>query len=234
MKSIAWAAAAIFVIAAFVPFGQTALYPLTLFTTWVHEMGHGLTALAMGGRFESLDIYSNASGLAFCYAEPGWREALVCAGGLLAPPIVGALLLAFVHGPRRARIVLALLAACLIASVVVYVRSATGVIVMPLVAAALAYGAWRLSEYRVIAVQILGVILALDTLTRMISYVFTDEVEVGGKLRKSDIHMVADNLGGHYMLWGCVVTAIAVGVLAGAFLIRLRIQRRSDRKSARP
>ena len=31
------------------PWGPLILYPFTLFTTWVHEMGHGLTALAFGG-----------------------------------------------------------------------------------------------------------------------------------------------------------------------------------------
>jgi len=216
--SILLAAAIVFVVGAYVPFGHYVLYPLILFDTWVHEMGHGLSALAVGGRFDSLDIYSDASGLAFAYGESGWREAIVAAGGLLAPPIVGALLIAFVHGPRRARVVLALLAVALVASLVVYVRSATGLVAMPIVAVALAFTAWRgFAEHpyhRVVVAQVLGVVLALDTLTRMVSYVFEDEVVIGGVKRPTDIHLVADNLGGHYVMWGMVVTAIAVGLLA--------------------
>jgi len=215
--AILLAAACVYIVGAYVPFGHYVLYPLTLFTTWVHEMGHGLAALAVGGRFESLDIYSDASGLAQAFGQPGWREAIVAAGGLLAPPIVGSALIAFVHGPRRARVVLALLAAALVASLVVYVRSATGLVAMPIVAAALAFTAWRgfadHPYHRVVAAQVLGVVLALDTLTRMISYVFVDEVVIGGVKRPSDIHLVADNLGGHYALWGLCVTAIAVGLL---------------------
>ncbi len=211
------AAGLVFAIGAWVPFGHTALYPLTLFTTWVHEMGHGLTALVLGGQFHELEIFGNASGFAVCYAAHGWPEALVCAGGLLAPPVLGSVILAFVHGPRRARILLAVLAAAIVVSLVIYVRSTTGLIAMPLVAALLAWSAWRgfaeHPERRVLLAQVLAVVLALDTLTRMVSYVFTDQIEIDGKLVPSDIHMVADNLGGSYILWGMVITAIALGLL---------------------
>jgi hypothetical protein len=212
------AAALLFVISSYVPFGDIALYPLTLFATWVHEMGHGITALVVGGRFDSLDIFRNASGLAHCYASAGWPEALVCAGGLLAPPIVGASILAFVHGPKRARIVLALLAAALVLSMVLYVRSVAGLVSMPIVAAALAWAAWRGvtddPDDRVVIVQVLGVVLALDTLTRMVSYVFMSSVTIDGVSRPTDIQMVSDNLGGSYILWGMAITVIAVGLLA--------------------
>jgi hypothetical protein len=215
------AAALVYIIGAYAPFGHEILYPLTLFTTWVHEMGHGLTALVLGGSFKELEIFSNASGLAWCYAEPGWREAFVSLGGLLAPPIVGAVIIAGVHGPRRARIALAILAGAIVLSLAIWVRSTTGIIAMPIVAALLGYAAWRSwfgesPERRVILAQVLGVVLALDTLTRMVSYVFMGTVEVGGKERPSDISNVASNLGGHYVLWGMLVTAIAVALLGGA------------------
>jgi len=58
------------------------------------------------------------------------------------------------------------------------------------------------------------VMLAIDTLTRMVTYVFTQEVKIDGVARTSDIANVADNLGGHYVLWGLVVTAAATGMLA--------------------
>ena len=70
----------------FVPYGRLVLYPFTLLATWVHEMGHGLTALLCGGKFAQLEIFSNASGLASTAVVPGFRQALVCAGGLLGPP----------------------------------------------------------------------------------------------------------------------------------------------------
>ena len=152
-SAILIAAALLFVVAHYVPFGDVALYPLTLFTTWVHEMGHGLTALIVGGRFESLDIYRNASGLAYAYAAWGWPDALVAAGGLLAPPIVGAVILAVVHGPRRSRILLGLLAAALVVSMVICVRTPVGIAAMTVVALALGWAAWKLDgDHRVIVV----------------------------------------------------------------------------------
>jgi hypothetical protein len=217
-SAILWAAALVFAISAFVPFGTLLLYPLSLFTTWVHEMGHGLTALALGGRFHELSIFANGAGWAQYWISRGLPDALVSLGGLLAPPIVGALILAFVHGPRRARVVLGLLAIALIVSIALYVRSFTGLVAMPLVAIALGWAAGpgfsSRPERRVILCQALGVILALDTLTRMVGYVFEDAVTIDGRVRTSDIANVAHELGGHYVLWGIAVTVVAIGMLA--------------------
>jgi hypothetical protein len=209
------AALVVFVISAWVPFGSTALYPLTLFTTWVHEMGHGLTALICGGEFRSLEIHANAGGLAYAFAGHGWPDALVAAGGLLAPPLVGALLLAFVHKPRAARVVLAVLAAAIVLSLVIWVRSMAGIIAMPLVAALLGWAAWRgfaeTPTRRVLLVQMLSVILGFDTVTRMVAYSFMDKTSAG---QRSDAAAIADNLGGHHLLWGLAITTIALGMLA--------------------
>src|SRR5204863_9996218 len=96
-STILIAAGVYFVVSAWVPFGSTLLYPLTLFTTWVHEMGHGLTALVCGGWFVELEIHADAGGLARAGAATGWPDALVAAGGLLAPPLLGTVILATVH-----------------------------------------------------------------------------------------------------------------------------------------
>src|SRR5262249_51234821 len=97
-------------------------------------------------------------------------------------------------------------------------RSPAGWLAMPVVALALGWSAWRgFAEHpqrRVVLAQTLGVLLAVDTLTRMVSYVFTEKVEVDGVVRGSDITNVADNLGGPYLLWGVVVTVLAVGMLS--------------------
>ncbi len=217
-NAILLAAALVVIVIRYVPFGEQALYPLTLFSTWVHEMGHGLTALALGGRFDSLEIFKDASGLAHSYAGSGWHHSLVALGGLLAPPIVGSAILAFVHGPRRARIVLAGLAAALVASMVLYVRSTAGLVAMPLVAVALAYAAFfafrESPGRRVIVAQVLAVVLALDTAFGMTWYVFQSQVEIDGKQMASDITSVADGFGGPVFLWGVIVTAVALGLLA--------------------
>jgi hypothetical protein len=209
------AAGAYFVISAWVPLGSTLLYPLTLFTTWVHEMGHGMSALIVGGDFSELVINANAGGTAWAGAAHGWPDALVAAGGLLAPPLLGAVILATVHGPRRARALLIFLVLAIVASLILYVRSTVGIVAMSAVAVALAwaaFGAFRENpERRVLVAQFLAVILGVDTLTRMVGYAFMGKLGSG---QRSDVGHIADNLGGHHVLWGLAITAIALGALA--------------------
>jgi hypothetical protein len=212
------AAVVYFVVSRIVPGGGVILYPLTLFTTWVHEMGHGLAALAVGGRFHELAIFRDASGVAVTSSADGWARAAVSAGGLLAPPILGAAILAFVHTARRARVLLAVLAGALIASIPLWVRSAAGLVAVPLVAAVFGWAAWRgfarAPERRVLLAQVLGVVLALDTVTRMVGYVFTETVEIAGKKQLSDVAAFTASAGGHYLLWGVLFTVVACGLLA--------------------
>lgn len=225
------AAGVYFVVSAWVPLGSTILYPLTLFTTWVHEMGHGLTALVCGGSFLELEIHANAGGLARAGAADGWPDALVAAGGLLAPPFLGAVILATVHGPRRARWFLGGLALAIAASLILYVRSGVGIIAMSAVAVLLGYVASRgfreKPERRVWFAQFLAVILAVDTLTRMVSYAFKRKIAAG----TSDVGHITENLGGHYLLWGSVITVLALGMLAFGVWWAWRPRRRAAQAS---
>lgn len=212
-----------FVVSTWVPFGPTLLYPLTLFTTWVHEMGHGLSALLVGGQFLELVINADAGGYARAGGGEGWPDAIVAAGGLLAPPLLGAIILATVHGPKRARLFLGALSIGIVVSLVLYVRSTTGIVAMAGVAAALAFVTWgafrNTPERRVVIAQFLAVILAVDTLTRMVSYAFMGKLETG---QTSDVGHIADNLGGHYKLWGLVITALAIAMLVFGVWMALR------------
>lgn len=215
-KALIAAIATYFVISRFVPFGRELLYPLTLLATWVHEMGHGLTALVTGGGFERLDIFGDASGLALTASSERWQRGVVAAGGLLAPPVVGAALLAMSRGPRRARVFLAAIAIAILASLALWVRSPVGFITLPLLAALVALfvtskigNPWR----RMVFAQFLGVVLAVDTVSR-VDYLFTPAVEIAGQKMKSDIAVVAEALGGQYLFWGLVIAALSFALLA--------------------
>lgn len=214
-NAILIAAGIYFVVSAWVPFGSTLLYPLTLFTTWVHEMGHGLSALICGGSFSHLEIRANAGGTAWAGAAPGWPDAIVSAGGLLAPPLLGAIILATVHGPRRARGFLIGLAAAIGVSLLLYVRSGVGIVTMSALAVVFGYVALvafrKNPERRVWFAQLLAVILSIDTFTRMVSYAFMGKTSEG---KVSDTAHIAENLGGHHLLWGLGITVLALGMLA--------------------
>src|SRR4051812_15952645 len=170
----------------FVPFGGLILYPFTLLATWVHEMGHGLGALVAGGGFDHLEINGDASGLAWTSSTPGWHSAWVCAAGLLAPPFLGATLLASARGPKRGGTILMLLSLAMSFSIVIWVRSTVGILSMAPLAAVLAALAFWGGSARTILAQFVGVLLALDTIAR-IDYLFMSNAVIGGVKRASDI-----------------------------------------------
>ena len=213
--AIGIAAALVILIQQWLPFGSEILYPLSLFTTWVHEMGHGLTALILGGSFSELVIRTDGSGYAMSFAGRGWPHALVCAGGMLAPAILGSFILGFVHGPRRAKIVLTVLSVALLVSVAIWVRSTIGVITMPIVAVLLAWSAWfgfrRKPHRRVIMAQVLGVMLAFDAVFDTAAYALSSEASKGNP---SDVQQMANEVGGAYWMHGLVIIAIAVSMIA--------------------
>jgi hypothetical protein len=195
--------------------GRSLLYPCTLLATWVHEMGHGLVTLALGGRFERLEIFGDASGLAHVVHGPGVVDALVCLGGLMAPPFVGALALGVARGPRRARGVVFVLTLALIVSAVLWVRSAAGLAAIPVLAIlGLVVARWGSARELLIVAQFVGLRLVLDTLGRGLDYLFTDGVRVDGVDRASDIARVALGLGGPRMFWSLVVSAACLGLVA--------------------
>jgi hypothetical protein len=198
-----------------VPFGSLLVYPFTLLATWVHETGHGLAALIVGGHFERLEIFWDASGVAHTVERAGWPAAIVCLGGLLAPPFVGMIILLVVRGPRRAYGVLVTLAAALLLSLALWVRSPAGYFAVPLVAALIGWVIWRgTPNRRLVAAHFIAVQLALDTLGRMLHYVFVPTAMSGGHESRSDVALIADNVGGHYLLWGLAIAAVALGMLA--------------------
>lgn len=215
-RALVFAALFVWLLEHVVPFGALLIYPFTLLSTWVHETGHGLAAIAAGGRFERLVLFADASG----YAQAtglgrGWPEAIMSLGGLWAPPVVGALLLAFARGPRRARVALATLAALLLVTLALWVRSTVGYVVVPLAAALLGWAAWRWRpERRLLLAQLVALTLALDTVGRLVGYALSSTATVGGREHKSDVAVIADAVGGHYLLWGVVVITVALALLA--------------------
>jgi Peptidase M50B-like len=206
---------AYFVIHTFVPLGGILLYPLSLLATFVHEMGHGLTALVTGGTFSSLEVFGNASGLAHTTSAHPWARALTAVGGLLAPPIVGAALLTVSRGPRRSRGVLLAMALFIVVSLAIWVRSLAAWIVLPIDALVLAWFGWRATpRSRMVFAQLVGVSLAIDTWSGK-GYLFTDEVTIDGRTVPSDIVNFAHAVGGPYLVWGFAVFVVSCMLLAG-------------------
>jgi hypothetical protein len=105
-------ATALTIVVSYAPFGFAIVYPLRLFVTFIHEGGHALAALLTLGSVDRLVIYANASGETY---TRGGLSPLIASAGYLASTIYGAGLLMLLHDGGRAKAVLTLTAAVVLA-----------------------------------------------------------------------------------------------------------------------
>ncbi len=213
------------------PFGTYLVYPFVILTTWFHEMGHGLAALAVGQDFQQLMIFANGSGVAqsAVAADAGtWVRVAIAAGGPLGPSAVGALLILASSRERLWRPTLWLMAGAIFASIILYVRSATGFMVLPLLAAALCLVAWRgkpaLARF---TLQFIGLLAAMSCL-RDFDYLFTSAAVVGGEQIISDTGQIAALTGLPHWFWASVILAVSA-LMVGASLKAALAERRPKR-----
>lgn len=210
------------------PFGQYLAYPFFILTTWFHEMGHGLTAIALGQNFEQLVIFPNGSGVAanqIAGDAPRVFQALIAAGGPLAPAAAGAGMIVASAHPRARRIVLGLVALAILASTVIWVRSATGWWALPLAAAIIAAVAWRESDaFMRFSLQFLGLMAAFSALSDW-RYLFTEEVVLGGQAMLSDTGAIAAVMGLPHWLWAGVLLGLSALMIGAALRYALAAKR---------
>lgn len=216
----------------YVPHGRVVLYPFVLFATWVHEMGHGLAALLVGGEFSRLDVYADASGLAHIRVPAGPSSGVTAAAGLLAPPVLGGVMLAVARGPRRARALLFALAVALGGSLALWIRGPVGMAAAAGVSLVFLVSS-RVASDRVAMViaQLLGLLLGLDALRRA-DYLFTASARIGGTVMTSDVGAVAASWGGSHLAWGALIAVTGSVLFALGLWAAWREPRGRDR--ARP
>src|SRR5262245_51891436 len=92
--------------------GGQVVYPLRLFVTFIHEGGHALAALLTLGSVEQLIIYADGSGVT---RTVGGLSLLISSAGYLASTAYGAGLLTLLHDGGRAKAVLTVTAALILA-----------------------------------------------------------------------------------------------------------------------
>src|SRR5687768_11466221 len=77
-----------------IPYGWYVAYPLMLISTLVHELGHGVAAVLMGGDFHEYRMWADGSGVATSSGVgSGAARAFVSAGGLCGPAVAAAVCL---------------------------------------------------------------------------------------------------------------------------------------------
>ncbi|MEL7084537.1 MAG: M50 family metallopeptidase [Cyanobacteria bacterium P01_G01_bin.4] len=203
------------------PFGHQLLYPFTILSVWFHEMGHGLTALVLGGSFQKLELFANGSGVAtHGGAVFGGRlgRALVAAGGPLGPAIAGSGLIIAARWPNLSRWNLGILVVALLLSLI-WMRTLFGVIAIVGWAAGIGgIAAWGPRWLREFALPFLGVQACVSTYNQL-SYLFTRAVQIDGQFLLSDSGQIARQLFLPYWFWGALLGLLSLGLLAISLLL---------------
>ncbi len=198
------------------PQGRYLLYPFTILGTWFHEMGHGLMAMLLGAEFRSLEIFSNGSGIATHTGKVAFGrfgQALVAAAGPMGPPIAGAMLLRVSRYGDVAKLVLTLFGLGLIISVVIWVKTVVGVVVISLLGVViLIIGLQKASGLQRAALQFLGVQACISTF-RDFNYLFTAGGSISGQQFASDTSVIANHLFLPHWAWGLLLTLFSLTIL---------------------
>jgi len=122
-----WVAAAVSLGASLTPWGQIALYPFKLFTTWVHECSHALVTLLVGGAVRYIVIQPDTTGLTQSLVPAGLVEqGAVSSAGYLGASVVGCFLIAAARVKRLARPILLGTGALMFVTLVVWMRNPFG------------------------------------------------------------------------------------------------------------
>jgi hypothetical protein len=126
-----WVAAAVSLVVSLTPWAPILLYPFKLFTTWVHECGHALAAVLVGGRVAAITIQPDTSGLTQSYV-PASRlaQGVVASAGYLGAAVMGCLLMAATRVTRWAHAILLGVGACLLLTLVLWMRNLFGALVV--------------------------------------------------------------------------------------------------------
>ena len=198
------------------PFGALLLYPFTILTTWFHEMGHGIAAIFMGERFDHLLIYPDGSGVAMSEVSATRnvvQDAIISAGGPIGPALAGAALIASSRTLKATRIALAVLGAALLVTTAIWVRSLTGIIVLPIMGLAiLAIARNANPDQQRFAIQLLGV-QSMISVWSQTGYLFSEGGMLGGMHQLSDTAAIAQALVLPYWFWGVVLSIANIALI---------------------
>ncbi len=202
-------------------------YPLLLLGTWFHEMGHGLTALLLGGKFYYLEIYDNGGGVAysnvsFSYLNYNIARAITSAGGLLGPAISGAILIASARNRITSKITLWLLLVIIVISLCLWIHELLALVILSVFAAILFFIAiLRVRKLEAFTLLFLGTQCVLSTYLQT-GYLFTKQFERDGRIQYSDTQMIAAHLPGTYWMWAVLILIITIILLYKSYKYYLK------------
>ncbi|HEV2472040.1 MAG TPA: M50 family metallopeptidase [Chthonomonadales bacterium] len=217
----------------FVPYGQLLLYPLRLFVTFVHESGHALAAVLVGGSVVSLTVHPDTSGVTFTRESPLWAW-FVLSGGYLGAALFGALMLqvARIRGRRNGgRLALYIVGGAVLAITLLWAHNPIKngfTLAMGLFLAAVFYLAARFASPRTadFLASFLAVQCCMDALIDLKDLVYITQNNLGD----SDARFMSQQYGLPPTFWAITWAVIAILIMAislRAYLRATAVRRRA-------
>lgn len=214
-----WIAVAIVFVLRLFPEAYWLGWPFSQFGTYVHELFHGLAAMASGAKFVEMTVHPEGGGVAYSLSYNTFQRAMTAAGGLIGPSILGAIMLV---SARRFGITnllfgflsfLFLIVAFLWAEGGYTVALSLGFAALCFVIAIIPFQAATRLLSMFIAIQ-LGFENLID-----IDYMFTAGFERDGEHFKSDTGKIAQLLGGAYWFWGGLIALFTLTIITAALYL---------------
>lgn len=196
------------------------VYPVKLFTVFLHELSHGLAAVLTGGRIVSIKLTADQGGLA---ATAGGWELLVIPAGYLGSMLFGGLILLAAARSRADKPISLLIALTVAAVTLLFVRNLFGFAFgLAFAAAMAALGRWGGSTLNDFVLRLLGLTSILYAVIDIYSDLIVRTVPC------SDAVAMSRLLFGPPVMWGVLWMLLALA--AAAFFLKLSLGRSPGEK----
>lgn len=195
------------------PLGRLVIYPFVILSTWFHEIGHGLAAIILNGDLLRIELYADGSGVAV-HTPPQFLgnvgNAIVAISGPLFPPIVGFILFKISKNINIIRLLLLLLSLAILGSVIVWIRTLFGVIILLSISFIIILIALsKNNKIQFITLQLIG-IQAFISVYLSLGYLFSRSGTVNQSSFSSDTSVIEQNTFLPYWFWASTILIISV------------------------
>ena len=188
-----------------IPYLKFFLYPFVIFSTWIHEMCHGMAAILVGGGVSKLMIYKDGSGLCYSWTSgEDWKRAIVASAGYCGTALMGSAMLLFRRTRRGPTVGLIGMGIAMLLSCTLYIRNLFGVIAIAFIGFGTFVAGWTLPPRRVLYLYSFMAAIcsfnALDAINDLMD-IQPGQAYVNGQESSTDAHTVADLIGMTYGFW---------------------------------
>jgi hypothetical protein len=204
-----------------IPLFGLLFYPFQLFNTFVHELSHGLVAIATGGGFNRFVVRPDLSGTAWSVGGIQW---IIVSAGYIGSALFGGILTILAAWGAPARRVLFWLGGALGLLCLLFVRNLFGIVTGFGLAAGLILAGRRLgplwADGLLLLLAVQAMLNSLDSMFDLVGF----SLALGGP--RTDAQIMQDTTGIPAIFWALLWTTISVVILIVS--LRVAYYRRPD------